>query len=147
MNKYSVNYRDENGVCRGKPKVIAASSEQDAITRFKEIEKGDEEFVVEVDLIPRKSGKAKASFWVALLGFLALSGHFSRASKGETHLLEGSFWFLVIAVFSIIMGHKSRGEIKRSSGMVSGNKFAISGLILGYIQLSFWIRQCGYGYY
>ncbi len=39
------------------------------------------------------------------------------------------------AIIAVIMGHMARGEIQRSQGAMTGDGFAIAGLVLGYINL------------
>jgi type II secretory pathway pseudopilin PulG len=59
---------------------------------------------------PRTNGKAIASLVCGLIGF-----------------------FGVASLAAIILGHISRGEIKRSAGQLKGSGMALAGLILGYM--------------
>jgi type II secretory pathway pseudopilin PulG len=65
-------------------------------------------------LEPRTDGKAVASM---VLGFLFFS------------------WAAAIA--AVILGHISRGEIRRSAGRLQGSGMALTGLIFGYLGVSF----------
>ncbi len=59
---------------------------------------------------PQTSGKAIASF---VLGFLS--------------------WMFPAAIAAVILGHISRGEIRRSAGRLNGDGLALTGLIFGYL--------------
>lgn len=51
-------------------------------------------------------------------------------------------WFVlpfVGAVVAVICGHAARREIRRAQGLIEGNGFAISGLILGWLNLLMWL--------
>lgn len=53
--------------------------------------------------------------------------------KSIVSLICGVFFlFLPAALAAIILGHLSRGEIRRSGGKLKGEKMALAGLILGY---------------
>jgi hypothetical protein len=41
------------------------------------------------------------------------------------------------SIVAIITGHMAKSEIKKSSGMVTGNGMATAGLILGYLSIAF----------
>ena len=40
------------------------------------------------------------------------------------------------AIVAIVCGHLARSEIRRASGAMNGDGFAIAGLVLGYLQLA-----------
>lgn len=51
-------------------------------------------------------------------------------------------WFVlpfIGAIVAVVFGHIARNEIRRSNGALIGNGLAIAGLILGYVQIAFWI--------
>lgn len=51
-------------------------------------------------------------------------------------------WFVlpfVGAVVAVVCGHAARREIRHSGGLVDGNGLAISGLVLGWVNLLMWI--------
>jgi len=39
----------------------------------------------------------------------------------------------------IIFGHMARGEIRRSNGQLDGDGLAVTGLVLGWINVGLWI--------
>ncbi|MBU0631990.1 DUF4190 domain-containing protein [bacterium] len=44
------------------------------------------------------------------------------------------WWFFAIpSIIAIITGHMARSNIKNSNGRLSGDGFAVTGLVLGYI--------------
>ena len=54
-------------------------------------------------------------------------------------------WFLlpfIAAIVAVVTGHMAKNEIKKSSGMVTGNGMATAGLILGYVQLGLFTCGC-----
>ena len=63
---------------------------------------------------PETSGKAIASLVCGLLGFI-----------------------FPAAVVAIILGHISRSEIRKSAGRLTGSGLALTGLIFGYLGVSF----------
>lgn len=51
-------------------------------------------------------------------------------------------WFVlpfVGAVVAVICGHAARREIRHAQGLAEGNGFAISGLVLGWLNLLMWL--------
>jgi hypothetical protein len=75
--------------------------------------------------MPQTSGKAVASMVVALSNLLFF------------------FLFFPLAIVAVILGHISRGEIRKSGGRVTGNGFAMTGLIVGYGSLAFCVLLVG----
>jgi hypothetical protein len=54
-------------------------------------------------------------------------------------------WFLfpfIAAIVAVITGHMAKNEIKKGSGMLTGNGMATAGLILGYVQLGLGLCVC-----
>lgn len=65
-------------------------------------------------------------------------GEAQRSGKALASLICGIFFFLLpTAIVAVVMGHLSLGDIRRSMGRVRGRGMAISGLVLGYMGLSF----------
>jgi len=57
--------------------------------------------------------------------------------KATASFVFGFFsWVPPAAIAAVILGHISRAEIRRSAGRVKGARFALTGLILGYIGLA-----------
>ena len=46
---------------------------------------------------------------------------------------------MCIPIVSIILGHLARSEISKSNGSIVGSGIALAGLILGYLQILFWV--------
>lgn len=58
--------------------------------------------------------------------------------KAIGSLICGLFFFVLpSAILAIILGHISRGEIRRSDGRQTGGGMALAGLILGYLGVAF----------
>jgi hypothetical protein len=43
------------------------------------------------------------------------------------------------AIAAVVTGHIAKKEIRNSGGMITGNGMATAGLILGYVQLGFFV--------
>ncbi len=87
---------------------------------------------------PRTSRMAIASFWLAILG-LSGPGIFMRSA--ETFLFgPGGLWNIVLVAIPIYLGHRARAKIRRSEGKLTGNGFALAGLIIGYLTLLIFLK-------
>lgn len=51
-------------------------------------------------------------------------------------ILGWTILFGIASIVAVITGHMAKNEIKRSSGMLSGDGMATAGLILGYVNLA-----------
>ena len=80
----------------------------------------------------------------------ALYRHAESQQQAQLSLTAGfisifmGFFFLIAPIMAIVMGHRGRAEI-RATGQ-EGKGHAITGLILGYFFLFFWLmmfRQMG----
>jgi hypothetical protein len=59
------------------------------------------------------------------------------SGKAIASLITGIFFcFLPCAIAAVILGHNSRGEIRRSGGRIQGKGMALAGLILGYLGIA-----------
>lgn len=56
-----------------------------------------------------------------------------------TGILSWIFIPVLGALAAIITGHLAKKEIRESGGRLTGNGMAIAGLILGYVQLGFFV--------
>ena len=75
---------------------------------------------------------------VAPAGQPNASGAAQNSGKAIASLICGIFFFVLPAsIVAIIMGHLSLSDIRRSAGRLSGRGMAITGLVLGYVGLSF----------
>jgi type IV pilus assembly protein PilA len=62
----------------------------------------------------------------------------TTSGKSVASLIFGCFFFLFpSAVLAIILGHLSLSEIGKSAGRIKGRGMAITGLVLGYLGISF----------
>lgn len=65
------------------------------------------------------------------------------SSLALTSLITGILGWTILpllgSVAAIITGHLGKNEIKESRGTLTGNGMATTGLILGYIQLGFFV--------
>ena len=65
----------------------------------------------------------------------AVGGNNGKAIASMILGIAGIFTCGLASIVAVILGHVSRGEIKRSGGRQQGSGMALAGLILGYIML------------
>ena len=68
---------------------------------------------------------------------VAAGGNNGKAIASMILGIAGIFTCGLASIVAVILGHVSRGEIKRSGGRQQGSGMALAGLILGYIMLVF----------
>ena len=66
---------------------------------------------------------------------MAGGGNNGKAIASMILGIAGIFTCGLASIVAVILGHVSRGEIKRSGGRQQGSGMALAGLILGYIML------------
>ena len=66
---------------------------------------------------------------------IAAGGSNGKAIASMILGIAGIFTCGLASIVAVILGHVSRGEIKRSGGRQQGSGMALAGLILGYIML------------
>ena len=66
---------------------------------------------------------------------MASGGNNGKAIASMILGIAGIFTCGLASIVAVILGHVSRGEIKRSGGRQQGSGMALAGLILGYIML------------
>jgi type IV pilus assembly protein PilA len=67
-----------------------------------------------------------------------VSGAVQTSGKAIASLICGIFFFVLpSSIVAVILGHLSLSEIKRGAGRLGGRGMAITGLVLGYVGLSF----------
>ncbi len=67
-----------------------------------------------------------------------------RVSPGAVISLVCSIasWFVlpfIGAIVAVVVGHIARSDIRRSNGALTGSGLALAGIILGYLQIVFWV--------
>lgn len=67
---------------------------------------------------------------------MAGGGNNGKAIASMILGIAGIFTCGLASIVAVILGHISRGEIKRSGGREQGSGMALAGLILGYIMLA-----------
>ena len=75
-------------------------------------------FMNQVNSVPKSNGMATTSMVLGILGIF-----FGWATLG------------ILPLVAVILGHKSRGRIKRSHGQLQGEGKAIAGIVTGYVSL------------
>ena len=81
---------------------------------------------------------AIASFLLAILGLGGL-GIFMRSAE-SFFFGQGGLWNILLLALPIYLGHRARVEIRRSEGKLTGNGFALAGLIIGYLSLLIFLK-------
>jgi hypothetical protein len=51
---------------------------------------------------------------------------------------------ILMAVVAVVLGHMARGEIRRSGGRLTGNNMALTGMVLGYMQIGLVVLIIGF---
>ena len=68
----------------------------------------------------------------------SIPGEAQTSGKAIASLVCGIFFFVLpAAIVAVVMGHLSLSDIRRGAGRLAGRGMAISGLVLGYVGLSF----------
>ena len=56
--------------------------------------------------------------------------------------IAGGLLWGIGPIVAVIAGHVAKGEIRNSMGRLTGDGLATAGLILGYLQIAFWLVAC-----
>jgi hypothetical protein len=69
---------------------------------------------------------------------VSVPGEGQTSGKAIASLICGIFFFLLpSSIVAVILGHLSLSDIRRRAGHLRGRGMAITGLVLGYVGLSF----------